>query len=286
MNLRYIQYCKHCFVQHPAAMRKTILVSIVLIFTCLSLTLLAQTPGEKITKRFLPYAGVTYNFHTMKELDLRGDEYGYFISHFPGIEAGFTISPKRENGWQIDYKNTFLGELAIYGIYDLSTNPGNGFLEDIVNSTIGNGFLGRLDIGKSIINTPTQRMNAGFLVADKVILGTEDYSPYYNHDEETYTNTGFHFTPGIFASYERIFHNQSALSVNVSFSQSLFNLHQFNDDNAINNFVLPLFTELQINYQMPGGVYFKTGTIIPTSFNGVPADARISIGAGYTFRYQ
>ena len=135
-------------------MRKTILVSIVSIFTCLSFNhLLAQTPGEKTIKRFLPYAGVTYNFHTLKELDLRGDEYGYFINHFPGIEVGFTISPKRENGWQIEYKNTFLGELAIYGIYDLSTNTGNGFLEDIVNSTIGNGFLGRLDVGKTIINT-------------------------------------------------------------------------------------------------------------------------------------
>ncbi len=247
----------------------------------------AQPSGDKITKRFLPYAGVTYNFHTMKELDLREGEYGYFISHFPGIEVGFKISPKKENGWQIEYKNTFLGELAIYGIYDLSTNPGNGFLDDIVNRTIGNGFLGRLDVGKSIINTPTQRMNAGFIVSDKVILGTEDYPILRNHaDQETYTNSGFHFTPGIFASYERMFQNQSVLTVNVSFSQSLFNLHQFGEDSAIDNFVLPLFTELQINYQMPGGVYIKTGTIIPTSFNGVPADARISIGMGYTFRYQ
>ena len=117
-----------------------------------------------ITKRFLPYAGVTYNFHTMKDLVWRSNEGGYHFSHFPGIEIGFKISPKRENGWQIEYKNTFLGELVIYGIYDLSTNPGNGFLEDIVNRTIGNGFLGRLDVGKSIINTPTQRMNAGFVV--------------------------------------------------------------------------------------------------------------------------
>ena len=238
-------------------------------------------------KRFLPYAGVTYNFHTMKELDLRGDEYGYFISHFPGIEVGFTILPKKDNGWQIEYKNTFLGELAIYGIYNIFTNPGNGFLEDIVNSTIGNGFFGRLDIGKSIIHTPTQRMNAGFIVSDKVIFGTEDYPHVIGGPiPGSYTNTGFHFTPGIFASYHKLFQNQSVLSVNISFSQSLFNLHQFGEDSAIDNFVLPLFTELQINYQMPGGVYIKTGTIIPTSFNGVPADARISVGVGSTFRYQ
>ncbi|MEN8204002.1 MAG: hypothetical protein ABFS28_15500 [Bacteroidota bacterium] len=268
-------------------MRTTILISTVSIYTCLSFSLLhAQTPEDKITKRFLPYAGVTYNFHTIKELSWSSDEVGYHFSHFPGIEIGFKISPVKENGWQIEYKNTFLGELAIYGIYDLSTNPGNAFLENIVNRTIGNGFLGRLDVCKSIIHTPTQRMNAGFIVSDKVILGTEDYPLYYNHDQETYTNTGFHFTPGIFASYEKLFQNQSVLSVNVSFSQSLFNLHQFNDDNATDNFVLPLFTELQINYQMPGGVYFKTGTIIPSSFNGVSADARISVGAGYTFRYK
>ena len=266
-------------------MRKTILISTVSILTFLSFNLLlAQTPGEKNTQRFLPYAGVTYNFHTIKEFVWDSDESEYQFSQFPGIEIGFKISPKKENGWQIEYKNTFLGELAIYGIYDLSTPAGNGFLENIVNRTIGNGFLGRLDVGKSIIHTPTQCLNAGFIVADKVILGTEDYPIYYNHVQETYTNTGFHFTPGIFASYERIFQNQSALSVNVSFSQSLFNLHQFDDDNAIDNFVLPLFTELQINYQIPGGVYFKTGTIIASSFNGVPADARISVGAGYTFR--
>ena len=268
-------------------MRKTFFISILLVFTGLSFNLLpAQDPGEKTTKRFFPYAGVTYNFHTMQEYKWDLDEGGYHISHFPGIEIGFTLSPKRENGWQIEYKNTFLGELAIYGIYDLFTNQGYSFLEDIVNSTIGNGFLGRLDIGKSIIHTPTQSLNFGFIVSDKVILGTEDYPLYYNHDQDTYTNTGFHFTPGIFASYEKLFQNQSTLSINVSFSQSLFNLHQFNDDNAIDNFVLPLFTELQINYQMPGGVYFKTGTIIASSFMGVPADARISVGAGYTFNYH
>ncbi len=268
-------------------MRKTILIAIVLFFSCLSFThLLAQTPGVKSTKRFFPYAGVSYNFHTMKVFLWSSNEGKYHISQFPGIEIGFTLSPKRENGWQIEYKNTFLGELAIYGIYDLFTNQGYSFLEDIVNSTIGNGFLGRLDIGKSIIQTPTQNLNVGFIVSDKVILGTEDYPLYYNHDQETYTNTGFHFTPGIFASYERILQNQSALCVNISFSQSLFNLHQFDDESSIDNFVLPLFTELQINYQLPGGVYFKTGTIIPTSFNGVSADARISVGAGYTFRYH
>ena len=243
-------------------MRKAILVLVVSFFTCLSFNhLLAQTPGDEITKRFLPYAGITYNFHTMKKLVWSSSDAGrYRFSHFPGIEIGFRTSPKRKNGWQLEYKNTFLGELVIYGIYDLSTNSGNGFLEDIVNQTIGNGFLGRLDVGKSIIHTPTQRLNAGFIVSDKVILGTEDDPLYYNHDQETYTNTGFHFTPGFFASYEKIFQNQSVLSVNVSFSQSLFNLHQFNDDNAIDNFVLPLFTEMQINYQMPSGMYFKTGT--------------------------
>ncbi len=251
-----------------------------------SLSAYAQVPGDKTKIRFLPYAGVSYNFHTMQDYKWSLNEGGDHFSHFPGIEIGFRISPKRENGWQIEYKNTFLGELAIYGIYDLSTNMGYSFLEDIVNNTIGNGFLGRVDVGKSIINTPTQRMNAGFIFSDKVILGTEDYPLYYNHDQETYTNTGFHFTPGIFTSYEKIFQNQSTLSVNISFSQSLFNLHQFGEDNAIENFVLPLFTELQINYQTPGGVYFKTGAIIPASFNGVPADARISIGVGYTFRYK
>lgn len=282
-----IEYNEQCFTQHPSIMRKTILVFIISIFLYTSFTpILAQTPGDNVTPRFRPYVGVTYNLHTMKESDLGGEEYGYFISHFPGIEIGFTLLPKIEDGWQIEYSNTFLGELALYGIYDLSTNPGGGFLEEIVNRTIGNGFLGRLDVGKSLIHTPTQRLKAGFVISDKVVLGTEDYPLFYHTDQETFTNTGFHFTPGVFTTYERLFQNKSMFSVNFSLSKSLFNLHQFGEDNAIDNFVLPLFTELQINYQMPGGVYIKTGTIIPTSFKGVPSDARISVGVGYTFRYK
>ncbi len=179
-------------------MRKTILVFIVSIFICSSFThILAQTSGDKNTTRFLPYAGVTYNFHTMKELDSRGEEYGYFISHFPGIEVGFTILPKMEDGWQVEYSNTFLGELALYGLYDISTNPGDGFLEEIVNRTIGNGFLGRLDVGRSLIHTPTQRMKVGFVISDKVILGTDDNSLFYHPDQERYTTTGF-ISPRVF----------------------------------------------------------------------------------------
>lgn len=47
-----------------------------------------------------------------------------------------------------------------------------------------------------------------------------------------------------------------------------------------------MFIELYVRFRMPSGLYFITGTIIPVSFEGVPADARISTGAGFTLRYK
>lgn len=247
-----------------------------------------QVAGDKPARRFLPYAGITYNLHSMRDLIYDQEEMVYRNSHFPGIEVGFTLLPNKESGWVFEYRNTFLGELSIYGIADQTRNPYNGILTDIVDRTICNGFLGRFDMGKTVINTTNRDLRAGFTISDKVIFGTDDYPLYYYNqgDEDTYTNTGFHFTPGFYVSSKIRFQNQGVLSANISFSQSLFNLHQFGKENAIDHFVLPLFTEFQVKYQMPGGIYLKTGAIHAASINGVPADARLTLAAGYTFRYK
>ncbi len=247
-----------------------------------------QVPGEDPPRRFLPYVGITYNLHTMRDLVYDPEEMVYRNSHFPGIEVGFTLLPGKESGWVLEYRNSFLGELAIYGIAKQTGNPYHGILTDIVDRTICNGFLGRFDLGKTFISTTDRDLIAGFTISDKVVFGTDDY-PLLHYNiayEETYTNSGFHFTPGLYASFMIRFQNQGVLSANISFCQSLFNLHQFGNENAIDHFVLPLFTELQVKYQMPGGIYLKTGAIHAATINGVPADARISLAAGYTFRYK
>lgn len=270
-------------------MRHIILVLLGSLFcTSSTIPVNGQIPGNTVTGRFLPYGGITYNFHTMRDQVYDSEEVVYRNSHFPGIEVGFTLLPKKESGWVLEYRNTFLGELAIFGIAKQTRNPYNGFLTDITDRTIGNGFLGRFDFGKKVISTDNRDLLAGFIISDKVILGTDDYPlmRYNQVDEDSYTNTGFHFTPGLYASYVRRFQNQSVLSTNISLCQSLFNLHQFGTENAIDHFVLPLFTELNVIYQMPGGIYLKMGAIHAASINGVPADARISAGAGYTFRYK
>jgi len=248
----------------------------------------AQQQIEDLGRRFNPYAGLTYNFHTMKYPDAETEGGEFSHSHFPGIEFGFILNPKKEKGWLLEYRNTFLGELAIYGIAKQTRNPYQGFLNDIVDRTIGNGFLGRLDVGKTIISTAERDLRAGFIISDKVILGTDDYPlmTYLHGDEDTYTNSGFHFTPGVFATYLLQLQNRAVLFINFSVSQSILNLHQFGKDNAIDHFVLPLFTEFQITYQMNGGTYLKSGALYAASINGVPADARLNVGVGYTFRYK
>lgn len=249
---------------------------------------LAQQQIEDPGRRFDPFVGLTYNFHTLKYLDFETEEGKFQHSHFPGIEFGFMLNPKNEKGWFLEYRNSFLGELAIYGIAKQTRNPYRGFLNNIVDRTIGNGFLGRLDVGKTLINTTDRDLKAGFIISDKVVLGTEDYPlmTYLHGDEDTYTNSGFHFTPGVFATYLLQLQNQAVLSINFSISQSLFNLHQFGKDNAIDHFVLPLFTEMQITYQMRGGIYLRSGAMYAASISGVPADARLNMGVGYTFRYK
>ena len=128
--------------------------------------------------------------------------------------------------------------------------------------TEGECFLGRFDMGRPVIRTTGRDLIAGFIVSDKIILGANDCPllTYLHGDEETYTN--------------------------ISFCQSLFNLHQFGKDNAIDHFVLPLFTELQITYQLQGGTYLRSGAIFAAFIDGVPADARFNVWMGYTFRYN
>jgi hypothetical protein len=154
----------------------------------------------------------------------------------------------------------------------------------VVNRTVNNGFLGRLDIGKRLTGSENRSFSAGFIVSDKVMLGTDSEIPYYIYGpEESVTNTGFHFTPGLFASYDQHLIRAGEFSVRLAFTQSLFNLHQFGDS-AIEHYTLPLFTEVDINLRLPSGIYFLTGAILATSFSELPADARVRIGIGYTFR--
>jgi hypothetical protein len=233
--------------------------------------------------RFKPFAGITYNLHRPGGSSLDPDIEIYRLSHFPGLEAGFVILPKKENGWQLSYRNTFLGELAIYGLIDLAGDPDRSFLGGITNQTVGNGFLGRLDLGKKVINTPGKALLAGFSLSDKVILGT-DIHLYNTPLQEQYTKEGFHLTPGVFAEYRQVLRNMASFTLNFGLSKSIMNLHQFDQESAIGHYVFPVFSEIDLVYQMPGGLYFRMGTLVAISFEGVQSDARISGGIGYRFR--
>jgi hypothetical protein len=268
------------------AMRKKMFFQFLLIFVFQSLVSMSAQVSVSSPVRFKPYAGLTYNYHTMENLVRRAGEVDYFSSHFPGIEFGFTLAPDDENGWSLEYMNTFLGELAIYGIADQTRNPYNGFLNDIVDRTVGNGFLGRLDIGKTLMATPGKRLLVGFVIADKVVLGSDDLVHVREPETTISTKDGFHFTPGLFAALMGNLPNLSTLTVNISLSQSLFNLHQFGEENIQDHFLLPLFTELQFKYQIPAGIYFRAAALMAMPYKELPADARISAGIGYTFRHN
>lgn len=248
--------------------------------TCLN----AQESIQTKPLRFNPSFGITYNLHSMKEYTVKDDQFKRVPSHFPGIEIGFVLSPKTSTGWYWEYRNTFLGELAIYGFQKIA--GGDGILDNITEYSMNNGFLGRLDFGKRLISQEKRSFEAGFVIADKVVLGTQ-YHP-GNIDrtswEESYSSEGFHFSPGFYAAYSHGNIHQGWLAIRFSLTQSLFNLHQFDDESAVDHFVLPLFSELDISYRLPSGWYLRAGGILAASYTALPADARVRMGAGYMFR--
>jgi hypothetical protein len=247
---------------------------------------IAQDHAESATKRFKPFVGATYNWHSMEDYYTTDGELGTRPSQFPGLEVGFLLEPKSSDRWSLEYRNSFLLELALYEIADLTQNPYNGIFNNAVDITINNGFLGRLDIGKTLLRSDSKSLQAGFVISDKVIFGTDNYpGPVYNTDPSiSYTADGFHFTPGFFTSYFNTFNNSSQLSINLSFTQSLFNLHQWEEDPIPSNFTLPLFTELDLRFQMANGLYAHAGVIFMTPYQRLHNDARIRVGAGYQFR--
>jgi hypothetical protein len=153
---------------------------------------------------------------------------------------------------------------------------------------MNNGFLGRLDIGKTLLRSEGSNLQAGFVISDKVIFGTDNYpGPAYNTDPSiSYTAEGFHFTPGVYASYCNTFNEHGQVSFNIAFMQSLFNIHQWEEDPIPSNFALPLFTEFDLKYQMTNGLYAHAGIIFMTPYQRLHNDARIRVGAGYRFRNQ
>lgn len=249
----------------------------------LSAELPAQESGMTISKRFRPYLGMTFNMHFMGGFN----KYQDIISphaFYPGLETGFMVLPEGDRGWRLDYRNNFLPELAMYEIENSWAVPGKGVFEDVVDRTVTNGILGRLDVGRTVSGSEDRSLSAGFVISDKIVLGTQSYGEYFSSGQ-SYTNTGFHFTPGLFAGYSQVFRNSGLLHIRLAFTQSLFNLHQFSED-AAEDFVLPLFTELDVKYQMKSGLYMNAGALMVTSFKYLPADTRIRVGMGYTFRHE
>jgi len=271
----------------PKAMKRRISCLIFIAsFLFLFAELPAQNDGAKATKRFKPYAGLTFNVHFLGytyagEFDDREN----LMSRFPGAEFGFSVLPGREDGWSLDYRNTFLLELALYELGDALAGPGNSIFDDVVDKTVNNGILGRMDIGKTLVSSGNRNFAAGFVVSDKVMFGTDTEIPVYaTPPEELVRNTGFHFTPGFFVSYDHVTGAMNVFSVTLALTQSVLNLEQFGDSYS-GHYSLPLFTELDISYQMASGIYFRAGALMGASFHSLPADARIRLGLGYAFRH-
>lgn len=267
---------------------KTALISLPVLLILLTQPLKGQYPSEASEPRFQPRIGLTYQFHTMR-IPLSEDGQGYSSrSHFPGMEVGFTLLSKKPAGWEFDYRNSFLAELAFYELADETANPYTGIMSDIVDRTICHGFLGVIRAGRPLIITPGRSLIAGFILSDKVIFGTLDFPTfsYTGIGEDSHTMEGFHLTPGVFASFSLQYPAGMTLSVDASVAQSLFNVHQFDREAVYENFVLPLFTELQVKAQFNNGIYLRTGGLMGVSFIRLPGAARVSGAVGYTFRYR
>jgi hypothetical protein len=95
-------------------------------FLFITISLISQDPVNPGDKRFKPFVGVTYNWHSMEDSYNNEGEWATRPSQFPGMEAGFLLEPKSKEGWSLEYRNSFLFELALYGIADLTQNPYNG----------------------------------------------------------------------------------------------------------------------------------------------------------------
>ena len=229
------------------------------------------------------YLGLSYLIHDIDNFIYEDGNLTVKKSKHIGLEFGFSLLPKNENGIYVDFKNNLLGELAAGEICKLLGFESTGNL--VVDKTISSGFFGRVDIGKIIFTDGLQYLKGGFVISDKYVSGdfTSEYDP-TDPGRIILPSTrpgeieGFHITPGVYAEFSRFLGQNNILSLNLCLSQSIFNLWDLNSDLV---YLKPLFPEINIKFLNKSGVFVSIGSILMIPYRDIDPSYRLSFTLGY-----
>lgn len=252
---------------------------IILIFLTFPILTSAQQHVHRKNRVFFPHLSINYNLHNINEVSYSADYTEQILtkSNFFGVELGFTLLPKEDKGYFVEYNNKLVPELGIREIYKLiHVDVG----ERIVNYTLSSGFCGSLDVGKRLYKESSSEFIAGIRISDKYISGVNNI--YFVSSSEPYFD-GFHFSPGIFALYRFNINKKNYITSKLAISHSVLNFWKFTENGDYYNFSKPFFTDLNIEFHNKSGLFVKAENTVMFPHDQITPAYRLSFGIGYRF---
>lgn len=196
---------------------------------------------------------------------------------YPSIDINLTLKPKRIQGWSMEYSNALIGESLTNAILHwVRILDEDSYL---MEHTISSGLFGRTDFGINLFADERKRLTAGIVISDKYIFEIYD-RPFDGNGPINMTPSaeGYFITPGAFIELAKVTPKNHQISLNTSFTQSIFNIYNYNSSLKYLNH---LFNETNLKILTKERWYYKTGTIIVIPYSEYSPKFRFSLTIGH-----
>lgn len=200
---------------------------------------------------------------------------GYFT--YPSLDINLSLKPKRIQGWHMEYSNALIGESLTNAILHWVR-----ILDEesyLMEHAISSGLFGRIDFGKNLSVDERRRLTAGIVLSDKYIFEIYD-RPFDGNGPINMIPSaeGYFITPGAYIELTKTTPKNHQISLNTSFTQSIFNIYNYNSSLKYLNH---LFNETNLKILTKKRWYFKTGTIIVIPYSEYSPKFRLSLTIGH-----
>ena len=251
-----------------------ILILVIILFPSITFGQDNQPPRIKRLNFYLGASLLTQKTDfTVK--DSRLPSPGYFT--YPSIDINLSLKPKRIQGWNMEYSNALIGESLTNAILHWVR-----ILDEesyLMEHTISSGLFGRIDFGKNLSVNERRRLTAGIVISDKYIFEIY-YRPFDGNGPINMTPSaeGYFITPGAYIELTKTTPKNHQISLNTSFTQSIFNIYNYNSSLKYLNH---LFNETNLKILTKKRWYYKTGTIIVIPYSEYSPKFRLSLTIGH-----
>lgn len=251
-----------------------ILILVIMLFPDITF---GQSNESQRTKRLNFYLGASL---LTQKSDFTGKNVGLpspgYVT-YPSLDINLSLKPKSIQGWSMDYSNALIGESLTNAILHWVR-----ILDEesyLMEHTISSGLFGRIDFGKNLYSAEHRCLTAGIVISDKYIFEIYD-RPFDGEGPINMTPSaeGYFITPGAYIELTKTTPKNHQISLNTSFTQSIFNIYNYNSSLKYMNH---LFNETNLKILTKKRWYYKTGTIIVIPYSEYSLKFRLSLTIGH-----